>query len=334
MNYLHTFKRLTFLTFVALILQGCVSTGQNVEVGKAPDARDREAILAMAGNYKVTFDFTETVAFQSGYKLKEPKVSGANEMVSVIVDQPGFISLQHLLVVGKDKKHVVKHWRQDWIYEPEFITEFVGFNQWRKRELSDAERVGKWAQVVYQVDDSIRYAGLAAWDHELGNAEWASAPSYRPLPRRDMTTREDYQAILASNRHAITPDGWVHEQDNSKVIIDKGVPTLLVREVGVNTYLKDAEFDFSAAQNYWQKTATYWEAVRTMWLDLERDYGQFGFGFQGETAPVYVPLMTLAGQVAEGDVALQDAIKQAKETIEQHVVFESSIETVMLHSAQ
>ena len=37
---------------------------------------DREAILATAGNYKVKFDFNETVAFDDDYFLKPRKVSG------------------------------------------------------------------------------------------------------------------------------------------------------------------------------------------------------------------------------------------------------------------
>ena len=42
-----------------------------------PDAtfeQDREAILAMAGDYKVTFDFRETVPLTEGYTLKDPKL--------------------------------------------------------------------------------------------------------------------------------------------------------------------------------------------------------------------------------------------------------------------
>ena len=43
--------------------------------------KDREAILAMAGDYKVTFDFQETVALTDGYELKEDKLSGGYEIV-------------------------------------------------------------------------------------------------------------------------------------------------------------------------------------------------------------------------------------------------------------
>ena len=34
--------------------------------------QDRDSILAMTGDYKVTFDFTETVSFVNGYELKDP----------------------------------------------------------------------------------------------------------------------------------------------------------------------------------------------------------------------------------------------------------------------
>jgi hypothetical protein len=269
----------------------------------------------MAGNYKVTFDFTETVSFVQNYEKKSPYQTGALEVVRVIKDKPGFISLQHILVVGEKQNYPIKHWRQDWIFEPEFIMEFVGFNGWKKRKLSENERQGKWAQVVYQVDDSPRYAAFAAWQHENGISQWESPANLRPLPRRDMTKRDDYDAILAVNRHAITPAGWVHEQDNSKLILRNGLPELLVREIGVNTYVQDDTFAFNIAEQYWQKTKNYWQAVRNIWTQLELSNNSFALTLQGEPTELYMPLLEYAGYVGENKMPLQEAIAKAQETI-------------------
>ncbi|MEM9233149.1 MAG: DUF6607 family protein, partial [Pseudomonadota bacterium] len=175
-------------------------------------AQDREAILAMAGNYKVKFDFIETVSYFDGYDLKDRKLSGADEMVRVVEDRGDFISLQHILVVGGEQKFVVKHWRQDWTYQPKEVLTFIGGNAWEMRPVPEAERAGTWSQAVYQVDDSPRYGAVASWRHENGVSQWEPPREWRPLPRRDMTTRDDYHAVNAINRHALTPKGWVHEQ--------------------------------------------------------------------------------------------------------------------------
>ena len=87
--------------------------------------RDRHAILSMAGNHRVTFDFIETIVHDPISKPDRPYQSWGTEYVLVIEDNPQFISLQHILVmtfVDKDgktsKPMVMKHWRQDWQYAP------------------------------------------------------------------------------------------------------------------------------------------------------------------------------------------------------------------------
>ena len=280
--------------------------------------QDRAAILAMAGDYKVSFDFTETVPFVAGYELKEPKLSGGHEVVRVIRNDENFISLQHILVVGGEQKFPIKHWRQDWVYEPASIPEYAGGNAWQKRTFSAAERAGKWAQLVYQVDDGPRYGALAEWQHENGVSSWTSPPNMRPLPRRDATTRDDYDAILATNRHAITPDGWVHEQDNSKLILRNGAPQILVREVGVNTYDRDGSFDTAVAEDYWAATADYWAIVRNAWTALEQDHDAFGLTVQGEPEALYMPLLDLAGEVEAGSLTAEQAGLRAVALIDEY----------------
>ena len=58
-----------------LAMQGCTSTGGAAytpgvmgEVERAKYEQDREAILAQQGDYRVRFDFIETVGFTADYK--------------------------------------------------------------------------------------------------------------------------------------------------------------------------------------------------------------------------------------------------------------------------
>jgi len=276
--------------------------------------QDRGAILAMTGDYKVQFKFTETVAFTEGYEPKDPYLSGGYEIVRVIEDRGNFISLQHILVVGGEQKMPIKHWRQDWHYEPAKVLNFIGGNAWEMRAVSNDDRAGSWSQTVYQVDDSPRYGAVGQWSHENGVSEWVPPAEWRPLPRRDMTKRDDYHAVIAMNRHAITPAGWVHEQDNAKLALD-GDPHVLVREVGVNTYTKSDEFPIEVGEEYWATTSTYWAGVRDIWNGMEAAGTPFALTQKGEPDRLYMPLMALADEVAKGKRTAEAAITEAKAVI-------------------
>lgn len=266
----------------ALGLLGCSATGAPADTASASsqsrtvkaDAKfeqDRRAILGMAGEYKVSFEFEETMALRDGYELKEPYHSQASELVKVIKDTGDSISMQHLLVVGQgDDQHVVKHWRQDWVYQADAGYEFQGDNVWEPITFSDEQAEGAWVQSVYQVDDSPRYWGIGTWDHRDGVSTWSAAAN-RPLPRREFSKRDDYQVLGAVNTHVVTDAGWMHYQSNYKLDKKAEDQKVIALESGVNTYTKTDEVDFGKAREYWQKTAPYWQEVRDAWSQV---YGQ------------------------------------------------------------
>jgi hypothetical protein len=114
------------------------------EAEQAKFAADRRNILAMAGNYKVTFDFRETTPWQAGYTPIPPKTTSGHESVRVIEDTGRKIVLQHLLIVEDNgKTQVVKHWRQDWTYEPDSVLVYAGQGKWNLDKVSDAMRKGR-----------------------------------------------------------------------------------------------------------------------------------------------------------------------------------------------
>jgi len=235
--------------------------------------RDRQAILSMAGEYHINFEFMETVPLRSGYELKNPYHAEATEMIKVVEDEGDRIVLQHILVLEDEQTgepRVVKHWRQDWMYEDRELLEYQGHKTWKTRTLSAGEVEGTWSQAVFQVDDSPRYESFGRWKHEHNVSSWTGRETWRPLPRREYTKRSDYHALVAVNRHTLTPDGWVHEQDNHKLVLDEsGEPVddapVLCREVGLNTYTRIDDHDFSPGVAYWRDTAPFWDAVRDAW---------------------------------------------------------------------
>jgi hypothetical protein len=155
---------------------------------------------------------------------------------------------------------------------------------------------------VYEVSDAPRYCGTGRWNHRYGVSTWTSDRNWRPLPRREYTTRSDYNAINAENRHTIVPGGWTHEQDNTKTLRGSDGATVgtLTREFGFNDYRKAEGFDFGPAYRYWEKTADYWTKVRARWdAYLVRGDGlRLKTGVDGMA--MIVPLFAQAAEIQAG----------------------------------
>jgi hypothetical protein len=234
--------------------------------------RDRRAILAMAGEYRVNFDFLEVAAFTGSGDRPRPYQSWGTEKVYVDRDEPGRISLVHILemrVLGADGRAsepmVTKHWRQEWVYEPGSVIEFQGGNRWAKRTLSPAERSGRWAQFVYQVDEAPRYGSVGRWEHNASFSSWLSSDTARPLPRREWSVRKDYDHLFGTNRHTIVPTGWIQEENNLKRTAGDAAQPFVGREYGVARYERLKGADFAAADRYHAQTREFWNAVVEDW---------------------------------------------------------------------
>lgn len=268
--------------------------------GASPPARDRDSILAMQGEYHVDFAFDETVLLQPGYERHPALRSGGSETVVVVEDIPGRIVLQHLLVDEKNG-HVTKHWRQDWVYEAPRRFEFSDDQTWQVREIPAGLTRGAWTQCVYEVSDAPRYCGTGRWDYRDGVATWTSDLSWRPLPRREYTKRDDYNAMSAINRHTIVPAGWTHEQFNTKVLRrPDGSQTALVREFGFNNYARTTETDFTPAYTYWKATGDYWGKVRSRWSARLSAAPGVHLKTKVDGMAVIVPLFTQAEKEQQG----------------------------------
>ncbi|MBU2398121.1 MAG: hypothetical protein KKB87_11835, partial [Alphaproteobacteria bacterium] len=283
--------------------------------------RDRQSILAQAGQWRVRFDMRENVSFRAGYEPLEEKLSAGDEIVRVVYDDGDRISLQHILVMGDDNGnvHIIKHWRQDWVFEPETVLTYAGPNRWTLTPVAADERRGAWAQTVWQTDDSPRYGGVGRWDYTHGVAEWSSAPTWRPLARRDAVRDPIYDRYLGANRHALTPAGWVHLQDNVKMGPsegDDGDLAAIVQEDVINTYRAVDTYDPAPGDAYWAATKDYWSGVRAAWDAAILASG--GLYLEEEANRGVVtgkPLMDWAVDVQEGRLTTEVAIAQARALI-------------------
>ncbi len=283
---------------------------------------DRATILALAGDFKVTFDMQESTAWMEGYEPLDRKISGGHESVRVVEDTGTKIVLQHLLVVGDEANpYVVKHWRQDWQYEPAKILTYEGGDSWELTDVPEAMRAGRWSQTVYQVDDSPRYAGWGQWEMTNGVKRWRSNWTARPLARRDAVRDPIYDHYVGINRHQITPNGWIHWQDNTKMMPDADNPgehTPVVQEYVLNTYERFDDYRVDAAEAYWAKTEAYWAAIRDKWdavaeandgIRIEQE-ANVGTSIAGE-------LLQLADKIKKDETSPEEATNSALALIEE-----------------
>lgn len=294
-------KAIIGLSLTLSLLGGCQSqltqpqqavTSSNIN--HAQFELDRQAILAMAGNFEVDFNFRETIAVRPGYQLSEAYQSGGVEWVTVLEDVGERIVLQHVLVACSTPEEIdtndntydeniskqsptpelnidencfpIKHWRQDWVYQDTSMTEYRGDNRWATVVLDNEAVRSTWSQAVYQVDDSPRYEGYGRWYHEPNQSVWESETTWRPLPRREYTVRDDYDVLVAINRHVVTANGWYHEQDNYKLDLGKNTQhPVIARENGLNHYLPIDAPELQLASQYMSDTDQFWAAVRNWW---------------------------------------------------------------------
>ena len=280
--------------------------------------QDRADILAMAGNYKVRFDMQESTRWAAAYTPLDRKISGGHEVVRVIEDSGRKIVLQHLLVVEHEgKPHIIKHWRQDWEYEPARVLVYADRNQWKWEEVPAKMRTGRWSQTVWQVDDSPRYGGWGQFETQGGIRRWRSNWTWRPLARRDAIRNPVYDRYLAINRHQNGPEGWVHWQDNTKMAAKDGKLVPIVQEYVLNSYTRFDGYDVKAADDYWAATKDYWAAVRAEWDRVAATKGGIAIAEEAQTGTIIsARLLDLADQVAAKKTTLDAAKAEASKLIE------------------
>ncbi|MEM8918674.1 MAG: DUF6607 family protein [Pseudomonadota bacterium] len=291
---------------------------RTAEQEKASYEADRADILAMAGNYKVTFDMKETTPWQADYEPIKAKISGGHESVRVVEDTGRKIILQHILVVGPEESpFIVKHWRQDWEYEPKQILVYAAPGKWVLEDVPEPMRKGRWSQTVYQVDDSPRYAGWGQWTDTNGVRRWRSNWTVRPLARRDATRNPVYDHYQAINRHQPMPGGWIHWQDNTKMKWVDGKAVPYVQESVLNTYTKFDDYPVEAADSYWENTKDYWKVVRGEWDAVMAKHGGITIEEEANTGTVISgKLLEMGTKISDGELSESQAIAEARKLIQ------------------
>ena len=278
------------LVFTSLLLIIVISTNAQSKKNK-----DKNAIKEMCGCFEVTFNFAETFNYSkdSTYRPSKNKISKGLEWADLVTDDKNKISIQHILQVGNpEKPMIIKHWRQDWLYENTDFYMYNGNNNWIFTQKNKSDVKKQWTQKVYQVDDSPRYEGSGSWVHVDGKSYWENTTT-APLPRREYTKRSDYNITLRGNRQEITDFGWVHDQDNSKIIRQPGKDdVILAKEKGYNTYKKVADSRCNASKEWWVANTNKWQSIRNKWNEVYGRNTNLTLVTKVENKPLYKHLFS------------------------------------------
>lgn len=278
-------KRLLFLT---LALPGLVM---------AQKKKDAASIEEMCGCYEVTFNFAETFSPNKDYEFQENYRSHALELVLPIEESKDKIVLQHLLIVRDDM--IIKHWRQDWEYQNEDLYQYDHDDTWKYVHLSADAVKGQWTQKVFQVDDGPRYEGSSSWVHVDGKNYWENTTD-APLPRRELEKRSDYNVMERTNRQELTADGWIHIQDNDKILRDADGDAWIASERGENVYVKQEESKCQAARDWWEANKLFWSDVRSIWDEVYASHKTVAINQEVDGKKLYERLFALGEEAQAG----------------------------------
>jgi hypothetical protein len=71
--------------------------------------------------------------------------------------------------------------------------------------------------------------------------------------------------MLRTNRHEITDSGWVHDQDNKKILKKEGEEIVLAEEKGLSPYKRVSSKKCAKALEWWTNNEEKWSSVRNEW---------------------------------------------------------------------
>jgi hypothetical protein len=171
------------------------------------------------------------------------------------------------------------------------------------------------------VDESPRYASIGRWQHSASFSTWLSGDTWRPLPRREWTVRDDYQVLVGTNRHTINATGWVQEENNLKTVLTTERATnvqqpYVAREYGVARYERTKNADFAVADKYYAATKKFWDDVRDAWASAFAQQGTITLRGPVDKLGLFRPLFAHADALelgaathANNEPVIRDALR-------------------------
>jgi hypothetical protein len=131
--------------------------------------------------------------------------------------------------------------------------------------------------------------------HVDGRHQWYGETD-SPLPRREYTKRNDYNVLRRGNRIYLTPEGWMFEQDNKKIVRSAEGDKLIAQEKGYEEFTKADASKFAYAKTWWASQQAYWTDVRAVWDNVFAKNGTIKLADKKDGKRLYQRLFDLGDQ--------------------------------------
>jgi hypothetical protein len=185
---------------------------------------------------------------------------------------------------------------------------YEGNNTFSKINRSAKDVKGTWTQKVYQVDDSPRYEAMGIWVHVDGRHFWQGSTD-APLPRREFTTRNDYNILRRHSTMKLTSFGWILEQDNEKINRTNKGDELIVWEKGFEKFIR-GDYNCKPAYAWWNQQQQYWSIVREIWSEVFDQREQFDFNKGEDGKPLFTELFAKGDELSTQKNMSDEQIKK------------------------
>ena len=101
--------------------------------------------------------------------------------------------------------------------------------------------------------------------------------------------------MCSSDEHSPDPrPGWVHEQQNTKLVIDRETVTPIINEHGNNTYEQVDDAECAEAAEWWTKRQATWDQIQSAWIDVRAQHQTYSVDTMGGVFPLWMRLFWLA----------------------------------------
>jgi len=130
---------------------------------------------------------------------------------------------------------------------------------------------------------------------------------------------------MGTNRHTITPSGWVQEEENLKVALapqksgdgGKLLQTVIAKEIGIARYQRITDHNWASGEQYWRDSNAYWAIVREHWRSLIAKNQQLMIQSKIDGVPMFMELFNQ--QATMGSVIDADKKRHIAETINAYI---------------
>ena len=129
--------------------------------------------------------------------------------------------------------------------------------------------------------------------------------------------------LRGTNRHTVTPTGWLQEENNLKGATDAALPAV-GREYGVARYERLKNADFSGAEAYYQSTRVYWDAVLDVWQELWKQNSSISLTANSDQSGAFAGLFDLAEEFAAGRLAVEAAKPRIRAALQAQMLRQSA----------